>query len=52
MRPEGAQADPAIVQTLLVALLAFTLMFFSLMLFRYGLERLQTRAHALRAAPR
>jgi len=48
MRPEGAQADPAILQTLFVSLFAFTLLFFSLLLFRYGLERLSQRVHALR----
>ena len=50
MRPEGAQADPAILQTLFVSLFAFTLLFFSLLLFRYGLERLSQRVHALRVA--
>jgi heme exporter protein C len=50
MRPEGPQADPAIVQTLLVSLLAFTLLFFALLLMRYGLERLSQRAEALRFA--
>jgi heme exporter protein C len=52
MRPEGAQADPAILQTLFVCLFAFTFLFFSLLLIRYGMERLQQRVHALRAAPR
>ena len=52
MRPEGAQADPAILQTLFVSLFAFTFLFFSLLLLRYGMERLQQRVHALRAAPR
>jgi heme exporter protein C len=52
LRPEGAQADPAIVQTVLVWVLAFTLLFFSLLLFRYGAERLSHRVQALRAAPR
>lgn len=50
MRPEGAQADPAILQTLLVSLGAFTLLFFSLLLYRYGVERLSQRVEALRAA--
>ncbi len=48
LRPEGAQADPAILQTLFVWLFAFTLLFFALLLFRYGLERLSQRVHALR----
>ena len=48
LRPEGPQADPAIVQTLLMSLLAFTLLFFALLLFRYGLERLSQRVEALR----
>ncbi|HEX8242973.1 MAG TPA: cytochrome c biogenesis protein [Longimicrobium sp.] len=52
MRPEGAQADPAILQTLFVSLFAFTFLFFSLLLVRYGVERLEQRVHALRAAPR
>jgi len=52
MRPEGAQADPAILQTLFVCLFAFTFLFLSLLLIRYGMERLQQRVHALRAAPR
>ncbi len=52
MRPEGAQADPAILQTLFVSLFAFTFLFFSLLMVRYGMERLQQRVHALRAAPR
>ncbi|MFL5385443.1 MAG: cytochrome c biogenesis protein [Longimicrobiaceae bacterium] len=50
MRPEGAQADPAILQTLFVSLFAFTFLFFALMLFRYGLERLAQRVQALRVA--
>lgn len=50
MRPEGAQADPRILQTLFVSLFAFTLLFFALLLFRYGLERLSQRVHALRVA--
>jgi heme exporter protein C len=50
LRPEGPQADPAIVQTLLVSLLAFTLLFFALLLYRYGLERLSQRVEALRVA--
>jgi heme exporter protein C len=52
MRPEGAQADPAILQTLFVCLFAFTFLFLSLLLIRYGMERLEQRVHALRAAPR
>jgi heme exporter protein C len=50
MRPEGAQADPAILQTLFVSLFAFTFLFFSLLLVRYGYERLRQRVHALRVA--
>ncbi|HET6765557.1 MAG TPA: cytochrome c biogenesis protein CcsA [Longimicrobiaceae bacterium] len=48
LKPEGPTADPAIVQTLLVSLLAFTLLFFALLLYRYGLERLRNRVEALR----
>ncbi|HEV2130093.1 MAG TPA: cytochrome c biogenesis protein CcsA [Longimicrobiaceae bacterium] len=48
LRPEGPQADPEIVQTLLVSLLGFTLLFFSLLLYRYALERLRTRAELLK----
>lgn len=47
LNPEGPTADPEIVQTLLVSLLAFTLAFFALMLVRYNLERLQRRADAV-----
>lgn len=52
MRPEGPQAAPEILQTLLVSLLAFTLLFFSLLLLRYGAERLAGRVEALRFAAR
>lgn len=54
LRADGPQADPAIVQTLLVSLLGFTLLFFALMLLRYAAERLESRVEALRysAAPR
>jgi heme exporter protein C len=48
LRPEGPRADPAIVQTLLVSLLAFTLVFFALLLLRYALERLSARVEAMR----
>jgi heme exporter protein C len=48
MRPEGPQADPEIVQTLMVSLLAFTLTFFALLLYRYGLERLRFAAELAR----
>ncbi|MDB4952184.1 MAG: heme exporter protein [Gemmatimonadetes bacterium] len=48
LRPEGPTADPEIVQTLLVSLLAFTLLFFALLLYRYGLERLRARVEAAR----
>lgn len=48
LRPEGPQADPEIVQTLLVSLLGFTLLFFALLLYRYGLERLRHRAELAR----
>lgn len=44
LRPEGPQADPAIVETLLVCLLGLTLFFFGLLVLRYRLERLQTPA--------
>ena len=47
MNPDGPTADPEIVQTLLVSLLAFTLAFFALLLVRYNLERLQRRADAI-----
>lgn len=47
MNPEGPTADPEIVQTLLVSLLAFTLAFFALLLVRYNIERLQRRADAI-----
>ena len=48
LRPEGPQAAPEIVETLLVSLLAFTLLFFSLLMLRYGLERLSQRVAAAR----
>lgn len=48
LRPEGPQADPEIVQTLLVSLLGFTLAFFGLLLYRYGLERLRHAAELSR----
>ena len=47
LRPEGPTADPAIVQTLMVSLLAFTLTFFALLMYRYGLERLRGHARSL-----
>lgn len=47
MRPEGPSADPEIVQTLLVSLLAFTLTFFAMLLYRYGLERLRAEARTV-----
>ena len=50
MNPEGPTAAPEIIQTLLVALLAFTLLFFSLMLARYLVLRLQERVDAVRVA--
>ena len=37
--PEGPTADPEMVTTLLIGLLAFTLIFLAIMAFRYGLER-------------
>lgn len=52
LNPEGPTADPAIVQTLLFSLLAFTLVFVSLLLYRYGLERLRAQAEAVRVAAR
>jgi heme exporter protein C len=48
LRPEGPRADPAIVQTLLVSLLAFTLLFFALLMARYAVERLAARVEALK----
>jgi heme exporter protein C len=48
LRPEGPTADPEIVRTLLVSLLAFTLTFFALLLYRYGLERMRHQVEALR----
>lgn len=48
MRPEGPTADPEIVQTLLVSLLAFTLSFFALLLYRYGMERMRGQVDFLR----
>jgi heme exporter protein C len=48
MRPEGPSADPEIVQTLLVSLLAFTVIFFALLIYRYGLERMNSEVEALR----
>jgi len=48
LRPEGPQAAPEIVQTLLVSFLAFTLLFFGLLMVRYGLERLENRVEARR----
>lgn len=48
MRPDGPRADPAILETLLLSLVAFTLLFFSLLLFRYAAERLGQRMEALR----
>jgi heme exporter protein C len=50
LRPDGPSADPEIVQTLLVSLLAFTLTFFALLLYRYGVERLRSEAALLRTA--
>jgi heme exporter protein C len=52
MRPEGPTADPEIVQTLLVSLLAFTLAFFALLMYRYGLERMTGQVEALRYGAR
>jgi heme exporter protein C len=49
LRPEGPSADPEIVQTLLVSLLAFTLMFFALLLYRYAMERLSSEVDLLAA---
>jgi heme exporter protein C len=48
LRPEGPTADPEIVRTLLVSLLAFTLTFFALLLYRYGLARLKNEVDVLR----
>jgi heme exporter protein C len=52
LRPEGPQADPEIVQTLLVSFLGFTLLFFALLLYRYGAERLDDHLKTIRAARR
>lgn len=52
LNPEGPTADPAIVQTLLFSLLAFTLVFAALLLYRYGLEQLRTQAEVARAQAR
>jgi heme exporter protein C len=52
LRPEGPQADPEIVQTLLVSLLGFTLLFFSLLMYRYGAERFENHLRMLSAARR
>jgi len=43
VRPDGPAADPEIVQTLLVSLLAFTLTFLALLMHRYALEKLRSR---------
>lgn len=51
LRADGPQADPAIVQTLLVSLLGFTVLFFALMLLRYAAELLENRVEALRLGP-
>lgn len=40
LRPEGPQADPSMVITLLTGFGAFLLLFFALMAYRYALERL------------
>ncbi len=50
LRPEGPSADPEIVITLLVSLLAFTLGFFALLLYRYHLERLKAQVEMLRVS--
>jgi heme exporter protein C len=50
LRPEGPQAAPEIVQTLLVSLLAFTLLFFALLMLRYGMERLAQRIEVARVS--
>jgi heme exporter protein C len=52
LRPEGPQADPEIVQTLLVSLLGFTLLFIALLMYRYGAERLDDQLQRLGAARR
>jgi len=51
MRPEGPQADPRIVVTLLLAVLAYTMMFWGLWWFRYLAENAQ-RAQAAGSARR
>jgi heme exporter protein C len=45
IRPDGPQADPEILNTLLVSLLAFTLTYFALLVHRYAMERLRTRVN-------
>lgn len=47
LNPEGPTADPAMVQTLFVWVLAFTLAFYALMLYRYGYERLRRRVDSM-----
>jgi heme exporter protein C len=52
LRPEGPQADPEIVQTLLVSLLGFTLLFLALLMYRYGAERMDHQLRRIIAARR
>ena len=48
LNPEGPTADPEIVVTLLVSLLAFTLTFFALLVYRYVMERVSRQVEAVR----
>jgi heme exporter protein C len=48
LKPEGPTADPRIVQTLLLSVLAFTLAYFGFLLLRFGAERLSREVEALR----
>lgn len=48
LKPEGPTADPRIVQTLLLSVLAFTVAYFGFLLLRFGAERLGREVEALR----
>jgi heme exporter protein C len=48
LNPEGPTADPEIVVTLLVSLLAFTLTYFALLTYRYVMERMTRQVEAVR----
>jgi heme exporter protein C len=47
LKPEGPTADPEIVQTLLLSMLAFTLVYVGFLLLRFGVERLGRETQAL-----